>query len=152
MAPEVFFTVVHGTSQPLDVICQMYTFRPAVLHDYCRYRVKDADYPAILPKPGASVRGVIVSGLTDANMDKLDTYEGCKYSRDSVRVRLLDTTAMAGADGESREVGLNEDGLQAWVYVFLRPWAVEQNEWDFEHFRKEKLHLWSREDFVSGSE
>jgi len=37
--------------------------RPALLHDYACYRVRDAVYPGIVYKPGSIVFGVVYSGL-----------------------------------------------------------------------------------------
>ena len=33
------------------------------------------------------------------------------------------------------------------VYVFLVPDSLERGEWDFEHFRKERMPLWTRNDY-----
>jgi len=39
-------------------------------------RVKHADYPGITPDSDHEVRGMYVTGLTSANMYKLDQFEG----------------------------------------------------------------------------
>ena len=144
MAPEVFFTVVQGTAQPPGIIQQLYSFRPALLRDFCRHRVRYADYPAIVPQSGESVRGVLVTGLTDANFAKLDHFEGSEYRKENVTVAVLDER------GDERGEGCEKVGQEtgAVVYVFKDEAGVEKGEWDFEHFRKERLHFWSRQDFV----
>uniref|UniRef100_A0A8H7K8C2 Putative gamma-glutamylcyclotransferase n=1 Tax=Bionectria ochroleuca TaxID=29856 RepID=A0A8H7K8C2_BIOOC len=89
MAPEVFFTVCYGTSKPPQAYQAMHTFTPATLDGYCRHRVQFADYPGIIPEEGCSVRGVYATGLTDANMHKLDYFEGSEYKKVNVKVKLL---------------------------------------------------------------
>lgn len=128
MAPEVFFSAVYGAMNPGKVFEDLHTFHPGVLDGYVRHRVKWADYPGVVPQAGASVRGVYATGLTDANMRKLDDFEGVEYVKEVAKIRLVDT-------GEVRE---------ATVYVYQHPGELEEGEWDFEHFKREKLALWSR--------
>lgn len=147
MAPEVFFSVCFGETNPSKVIRDLYTFTPAILDDYCRHRVQNADYPAIVPEKGHSVRGVYATGLTDANMSKLDYFEGSEYERIEVSVKLAKKTG-----GEGERIGEDkEDEVEvnnAKVYVFRYPEQLERVEWDFEHFRKEKMKLWTRGDWA----
>ncbi|KLU93023.1 hypothetical protein MAPG_11962 [Magnaporthiopsis poae ATCC 64411] len=65
-------------------------------------------------------------------MAKLDFFEGSEYERRTVRVRLLD----GGAEVETQ------------VYVFKQSMDLEDREWDFDEFRRDKLKLWAREDYV----
>ncbi|KAG5979212.1 hypothetical protein E4U55_005413 [Claviceps digitariae] len=138
MAPEVFFSVCYGDQNPPKVIRDLHTFRPALLEGFCRHRVKFADYPGAVPEGGHQIRGVLVTGLTDANIDKLDFFEGSDYERRTVKVREL------------RKVG-DEDILgkevSASVYVFLKVEDLEKREWDFEEFRREKMAIWTRRGF-----
>ncbi|KAF4120544.1 AIG2-like family [Geosmithia morbida] len=130
---EVFYSVCYGDANPPDAIKKLHTFSPAILHGYCRHRVKSADYPAIIQEEGHSVRGIYATGLTDANLVKLDYFEGSEYERKGVKVRLVqDGTALTG--GEEKD---------AVAYVFLLSNRLERGEWDFEHFRKEKMMFWS---------
>ena len=128
MAPEVFFSAVYGAMNPGKVFGDLHSFHPGVLDGFVRHRVKWADYPGIIPEDGSSVRGVYATGLTDANMLKLDEFEGTEYVKEQVKVRLVDT-------GEEKETT---------VYVYQHPEELEHGEWDFERFKKEKLALWSR--------
>jgi len=43
------------------------TRTPGTLVDYHRFRIKRRTYPALVAKPGASVEGVLVAGLTQAD-------------------------------------------------------------------------------------
>lgn len=128
MAPEVFFSAVYGAMNPGKVFEGLHSFHPGVLDGYVRHRVKWADYPGIIPQEGASVRGVYATGLTDANMRKLDDFEGSEYVKEVAKIRLADS-------GEEKE---------ATVYVYQHPKELEEGGWDFEHFKRERLALWSR--------
>ena len=140
MAPQVLSRVCHGTSDPNDAIVRTRKLKavPAVLHGYQRHRVRDADYPAILPVAGASVRGTYVSGLSEADIWRLDIFEGPEYRRDRVRTRLLTSTRT----GSRRDKG-SDSTLEAETYVWsASPDDLEDREWDFEEFQREKMCFW----------
>ena len=137
MAPEIFHTVLYRISQPPEVIKKLHTFTPAILHGYCRHRVQAADYPGIIAEEGHSVRGVYATGLTSANMAKLDNFEGDEYERVKTKVKLLKKEGDKEVEGEEKDVI---------VYVFKHADALEKKEWDFEEFRKEKMAMWMREE------
>ncbi|KAI9664211.1 MAG: hypothetical protein M1831_002390 [Alyxoria varia] len=87
--------------------------RPAILPRHRRYRVKEGDYPALLPGPGDAkntseravdetgedfvtqqnrtyeVRGTYVTGLTASDFVRLDQFEGDEYERRIVKARPL---------------------------------------------------------------
>lgn len=138
MAPEVFFSVCYGNSNPPTVIKNLHTFTPAILHDHSRHRVRFADYPGVTPEPGHSVRGIHATGLTDANIVKLDHFEGGDYLRKKTSVKLLKK------EGDKEVEGATEE---TWVYVFIDPEDLEKVEWDFEEFRREKMKSWTRGDW-----
>ncbi|KAI5461400.1 AIG2-like family-domain-containing protein [Mariannaea sp. PMI_226] len=139
MAPEIFYSVCYGTSNPPQAIKDLHTFTPAVLDGYCRHRVRFADYPGIIPEKDHTVLGVYATGLTDANVYKLDYFEGSEYKREEVKVQLLPEQGNSSKKGESKETI---------VYVFIKPEALERKEWDFQHFRKEKMAFWTRGDWA----
>lgn len=140
MAPQVLHRVCHGCSDLNNPILATHSLktRPAVLHDYRRHRVKHADYPAVLPHDGSSVRGTFVSGLTDADIWRLDIFEGDEYRRANVRVRLLERI------GDEAGVGNVEgDEVDAETYVWISPaHRLEQAEWDFAQFQRDKMRFW----------
>ncbi|KAJ6783104.1 hypothetical protein PWT90_05926 [Aphanocladium album] len=136
MAPEVFFSVCYGTKSPPAAIQALHTFTPAVLDDHCRHRVRAADFPGVVPEAGRSVRGIYATGLTTANMKRLDDYEGVEYKLETVRVRL---------DGEG-EAAVKETR----TYIFLHPTELENKEWDFEAFKRDKLKMWTRNGYCEG--
>ncbi|KAM4056290.1 gamma-glutamyl cyclotransferase, AIG2-like domain-containing protein [Hirsutella rhossiliensis] len=135
MAPEVFFSVCYGDDWPPKAIRDLHTFTPAILNGYCRHRVQLADYPAVVPQEGHSVRGVYATGLTDANMQKLDYFEGDEYERVKATVQLLEKKGDDQAVSETKET---------FVYAFLFPECLERREWDFEEFRRDKMKMWTR--------
>ncbi|KAL0943767.1 AIG2-like family protein [Colletotrichum truncatum] len=135
MEPKVFFTVTQGNGRPPQVIKDLYTFTPAVLDNYTRHRVKFADYPGMIPEEGGSVLGIYATGLTDANVLKLDLFEGSEYEKRIVTVKVR------GDDGKGEE-------KQATAYIYRHPEHLERVEWSFEEFRKDKMHVWTRESYV----
>ncbi len=48
----------------------------AVLPNHARYRVKDELYPAMIQESGASVRGKLILDVGDAQLDRLNKFEG----------------------------------------------------------------------------
>ncbi|KAI1365377.1 AIG2-like family-domain-containing protein [Xylaria arbuscula] len=143
MAPEVFFTVCYRFSTTdVAVLKSLHKFQPAILHGHCRRRVKYADYPGITPDPDHEVRGMYVTGLTDANMYHLDQFEGSEYERRTVKARLLSKV------GDDKGKG-NEEGeeVECEVYIFNNPARLENREWDFQEFRTQKMKNWTREDY-----
>ena len=124
MVPDVFYSVCYGTKNVPEAIAKLHTFQPAVLHGYCRRRVRYADYPGITEDKDHQVFGSFTTGLTAANMDKLDYFEGCQYERITVTVKLLDK--VGNAKGEGNVEGEEKTAL---VYVFLDPRELEDKEW-----------------------
>jgi hypothetical protein len=104
--------------------------------------VRYADYPGITPDPDHEVRGMYVTGLTDANMHHLDTFEGEDYVRKTVKARLL--TKVGDDKGNGNVEG---EEVECEVYVYLDKSSLEDREWDFEEFRTQKMKHWTREDY-----
>jgi hypothetical protein len=134
--------------------------------------VRGADYPGIVaetdPKTESesaesAVLGVLVYGLTDGDIYRLDKYEGGEYVKETVNVRALRTSVQDGdvggeekveeASSESqlrdmlRAAGSNVadegDEVVAATYVWIAgKERLEEEEWDFETFRRDKLAWW----------
>ncbi|KYK61499.1 AIG2-like protein [Drechmeria coniospora] len=139
MAPEVFFSVCYGTTNPPKAFRSLHTFIPAILKDHSRHRVQYADYPAVIAEKGHSVRGILATGLTSANLHKLDEFEGSEYERVKVKVEVLDQQGGKEVVTDVKETS---------VYIFLVPQDLEKREWDFEEFRREKMGMWTRGDWA----
>lgn len=143
MVPDVFFTVCYRDSSPPKEIQALHTFTPAILHGYCRRRVRHADYPGITEDKDHKVFGTFTTGLTRANMASLDWFEGEQYVRRTVKVKLLDKVGDVYGHGQ-----IEGEERSAEVYVFLEKGQLEDREWDLEEFRKEKLSKWTRQGYV----
>lgn len=63
------------------------TARPAIVKDYQVRRVKGEDYPALVVRQDAEypVRGVILEGLSRAEIASLDLFEGDEYAKTSLQ-------------------------------------------------------------------
>ncbi|MCJ1314606.1 hypothetical protein MMC25_008288 [Agyrium rufum] len=141
MAPQVLHRVCSGTSTPSTSHTERFTIQPAILHDYRRHRVRHADYPAILPISGSSVRGVLVSGLSDRDVLLLDVFEGDQYVRRKVKVRLLEVVGEDEVTGNGNVEGEEVSGVQTYVWCEKES-ELEDREWDFGEFRREKMGRW----------
>ncbi|TRX95318.1 hypothetical protein FHL15_003649 [Xylaria flabelliformis] len=130
------------STDDVAVLRSLHQFQPAILHGHCRRRVKWADYPGVIPDPNHEVRGMYVTGLTDANMYHLDQFEGSEYDRKTVKVRLL---SKVGDDKGNGNVEGEE--VECEVYIFNNPGELEDREWDFHEFRTQKMKKWTREDY-----
>lgn len=62
----------------------------AILPDHRRYRIKGRDYPAILPVQNEKVKGKVLFGITDSELEVLDIFEDEEYERRSVSVTTSD--------------------------------------------------------------
>ncbi|KAL2040716.1 hypothetical protein N7G274_006695 [Stereocaulon virgatum] len=133
MAPQVLHRVIYGTTTPTPIQISRLKIVPALLNGYMRHRVRQCDYPAIVPSkmPNACVRGTCVQGLSAEDLWRLDLFEGDQYDRVKVRPRLLD------------ESGQEMCEIETETYVWTdKEVGLEEGEWDFEEFRREKMRRW----------
>ena len=68
----------------------------ASLADHARYAVADADYPGMVPSDGGRVDGVLYLDVDDADLARLDHFEGDDYRRAQVSLRCDDGTTRTG--------------------------------------------------------
>ena len=96
----------------------------AVLDDYACYLVKGKVYPGIIPEHGASVEGLVYTGIGEAHLRKLDHFEGELYGR--VRVCVTD---------------MEGNPLQAWTYVIRDAMRARltRTPWNRKDFEVEHL-------------
>lgn len=170
MAPQMLHRVIHGSPNPEPWQKALIRSQPALLHGYRRHRVRGADYPGIVaetdPKTesesksesssGSAVLGVLVYGLTDGDIYRLDKYEGNEYVKETVKVRTLRAPAQEGGGDVTSETQLRDmllaagsniadegDEVVAATYVWIAgKERLEEVEWDFETFRRDKLAWW----------
>jgi hypothetical protein len=168
MAPQILHRVIHGSSDPEPWQKALLSVKPALLPGYRRHRVARADYPAIIAteahaaEKAASVLGTLVTGLTEGDLYRLDMFEGGEYEKRVVKVRVL---AQSSKDGdEDLQHVLNEKAhssedtvfgekamdvqiVEALTYVWIAgKKLLEDAEWDFESFQREKMQWWLEAD------
>ncbi|KAI9822614.1 MAG: hypothetical protein M1827_000333 [Pycnora praestabilis] len=142
MAPQVLHRVCYGSAKPALWQSRLLTIKPAVLHGFSRKQVRRCDYPAITHADGRTVRGAYVSGLTQGDLWRLDIFEGEEYIRKKVKVRLLNH--VGDEDGKGNVEG---EEVEAETYVWIAGEEnLEEGEWDFGVFQREKMSRWIEEE------
>ncbi|KAJ5775172.1 uncharacterized protein N7511_000183 [Penicillium nucicola] len=174
MAPQILHRVIHGQADPEPWQKAMLSFQPAILHGYRRHRVRGVSYPGIVrvantdAKTGSqsSVLGILVTGLTDGDIYRLDKFEGSEYTHRKVTVRTLPMgkgdevqpgkTKVTSNNGDEEHLkeALNAasagntsssggEEVEATTYEWIAGMdRLEETEWDFETFKKENLAWW----------
>ncbi len=145
MSKEVLYRVCYGSTTPSGFQESLLTVQHAILHGYCRHKVRGGDYPAMINSPFSSVRGTYVSGLTEGDIWRLDIFEGDEYERRGVKVKILEEV---GNDKGKRNVEGEQVEVETYVWIAGED-DLEDGEWDFEEFRREKMHRWigQRDDY-----
>lgn len=147
MAPKVLYRVIYGKPDPEPWQASLTTARPAFLPGYQRRKVRHADYPGVIPMPSApstTVRGTLVTGLTEGDIYRLDLFEGDEYERRKVAVSVVtagrvDAAGVPGGKVEPTET----ESVEAETYIWTAGEdKLEEGEWDFDEFVREKLRFW----------
>ncbi|RVX17596.1 AIG2-like protein D [Vitis vinifera] len=85
-----------------------------------RFSIKGRVYPAILPVENKKVTGRVLLGVTDPELNILDTFEDVEYDRRTVEVSLMD----------------GPEKLQAKTYVWRNSNDTNlYGDWDFEQWK-----------------
>jgi hypothetical protein len=63
-------------------------FVPARLKGHVRRRAKGVSYPIVQRDPGGEVEGVVVSGLTKRDVERLSAFEGPRYRVAPLKVTI----------------------------------------------------------------
>ncbi|KAJ7966021.1 AIG2-like protein [Quillaja saponaria] len=97
----------------------------AILHDFHRFSIKGRVYPAILPVEKRKVTGRVLQGITDLELDVLDTFEDVEYERSDVEVFLMDSSE------------------RLWVRAYI--WSNKNDpnlygDWNFEEWKREHMN------------
>ncbi|WVZ78623.1 hypothetical protein U9M48_026305 [Paspalum notatum var. saurae] len=123
MADEVVRAILKRV--PLAVPAILQDYLDLRFHSICRHRfnIKGRIYPAILPAESKKVAGLVITGITDEELQVLDAFEP-EYTRTRVEASLTDSSEKMLVD----------------AYV----WSDAEDpdlygEWDFEEWKK--LHL-----------
>ncbi|KAF4555173.1 Hypothetical protein D9617_3g022450 [Elsinoe fawcettii] len=167
IAPAILHRVIHGPSNPTFPTPSSSYVRtcPALLHSHRRHRVKGADYPAVIPASiSSTVRGTFATGLTDADVRRLDIFEGDEYERRRVKVRKLlpsnSTDSSMNESEKNKDLETEQDTedmeegeeVEADTYIWTAgEHRLEDQEWDFDTFKREKMRFWIGGDGLDGS-
>ena len=113
MDPDVAQAVIGRTQQQLNV-------EPASLDGYCALLVAGAPYPGLRKAPGETVRGMLLTGLTETEMHRLDEYEDLTvYRQEEIAVR----------DSAGYEV-------MAIIYMPTQRLRLTRTPWDLARWRR----------------
>lgn len=108
--------------------------KKATLSDWVRFRVLDSEYPGITSLPGEVVSGILYEEVDETLITNLDDFEGEKYERVLVDVKLEDGTIVSAST-----FAIKDDSKQ---YLSEEPWDFE----DFIQSGLEKFINWFVED------
>lgn len=161
MHPDILKRVIGNDGAHL-MICS------AILLDHTRHHLKQADYPALLPYSKSkamfnrnlspeekSVRGSLVTGLSESEVRLLDIYEGDEYARELVPVHPLSApttlspqihghqTSLPSAAPHSHSPSSLPPPIYAHTYVWIKPptWLTP-SLWSFEDFVNNNAWKW----------
>jgi hypothetical protein len=139
MVRQILFRVLYrnenADKDPIhSALISRMTFSPALLRDHLRHRVRGVAYPAVAPCKGKNVQGICVTGLTDGDIWRLDSFEGDQYVRDMLDVEML------GDEGKYEGGELRR--AEVYVWKSEKGTGLEKREWTIEEFRRNSLSQW----------
>lgn len=106
-------------------------YTEAVLKDFFRSKIRNEEYPGIIPQPGALVTGVLYFNLPLPAICRLDLFEGEFYARQKVLVATK-----------------KSHSTEAMTYIVKPQYRdiLTNQEWSYEHFltsgKKKFLHAY----------
>ena len=86
-------------------------------------------------------------GLTDNHIWRLDVFEGDQYERDRVQCRLLIDDAMERSASTGQSVNTE---TYVWKDKRMGRNGLQEREWDFDEFRREKMRRWVGDQVYAG--
>ena len=90
-----------------------------------------------------SVRGTVVTGLTQGDVYRLDIFEGSEYRRERVEVYPLEVVGDETGQGNVEAA----EPVRAQTYVWIAGNdLLEPGEWDFADFMRTKMSRWAGTD------
>lgn len=92
----------------------------AALHGFVRRRARGESFPIVVPHPGGRVAGALVTGLTAADVDRIQYFEGSDYALQCFGVELSD------------------ERVEALVFVPTARLEPEAAEWDFDSWSRQE--------------
>lgn len=144
------------------------TICPALLLEHTRHQVKFADYPGVIPYSRARellgkdlepeerlVRGTIVSGLCDQDIDLLDSFEGDEYTRETISVHPLapfisltdsekpDSTVVPTHAPPLPPLDTLPEPITVQIYIWSQPLSrLTADLWDYDEFIEKNAWKW----------
>ncbi|KAL5504301.1 hypothetical protein ACEPAH_8375 [Sanghuangporus vaninii] len=138
---------------------------PAILPEHTRHHIKNCDYPGVVPYKKSrqlfdrdltpderSVRGNLVIGLSEKDIEFLDVFEGDEYIREKTRVYTLGTLEPLNnpspsvlSKNTSHFSSPSELGelVEANVYIWVAPISLLEPElWSYEIFIRDNAWKW----------
>jgi gamma-glutamylcyclotransferase (GGCT)/AIG2-like uncharacterized protein YtfP len=141
MHESVLYRVCHGRSLPNSTTnSNKFIIRSGLLKLHRRHRVLQADYPAITPCDSSTVRGTLISGLTDGDIWRLDIFEGDEYERQKVKVRVIEDEGDVNVEPTEGQLGAEVDA-ETYIWIAGKE-HLEDKEWDFKEFVRDKMSRW----------
>lgn len=110
MDPDVLGLVAQQDLSTLDI-------EPATVPDHVRRWVLDDHYPVLVSSPGSSTSGLIIRGLQDEAMRRIEFFEGDEFSLRTLRVenaRQLPEEVCYFADNQRQCISDTEWLLEEW--------------------------------------
>ena len=144
--------------------------KPAYLHNYIRYPVKDHVYPGIIPCSKSSnhhgdkgiVEGILLSGLTKNEIKIFDWFEDTDYKRCIEDIHIILKDSKHGDHLQKSDISDNEkreEIVKANVYVWIAGNDLLEivsdctgndddkiyNDWSYNNFQQVKLEKYLKD-------
>jgi len=121
---------IYGTLQfpsiPKKITGKTFSLKPVVLNDFKRFRVKNAEYPAIIPCQGSKISGYIAENVDDISLKAIDFFEGDEYEKKEVTITV------------------NERDILALTYVWIAGSEnLDDDDWDMNYFEIKYLKYYT---------
>jgi gamma-glutamylcyclotransferase (GGCT)/AIG2-like uncharacterized protein YtfP len=111
-----------------DKVCAgRYPTRKMTLKNFQRYCVEGESYPALVPQIDGSVEGLVYLGVSQADQQRLNQFEGDEYK--------LRTQALGNS------VNSLDDGLVVCFYEYVVLERLDRRDWSPSEFEKSGLPL-----------
>jgi len=120
---------VYGTLQYPEILKKItgksFVSKPAILYNFNRHKVQNAEYPAIVSKHGAKTYGLVLENVDDESLKAIDIYEGEEYEKSLVSVFTEDSKT------------------EAFTYIWIAGNNyLEEEDWDKALFEAKYLELY----------
>ncbi len=118
--------------------------QPGILHGYERLLVAEESYPALAPRPGGKVTGVVAEGISDTDMDRMLFFESDEFVPAACDIELTSGEYVSAQTFLAREVLEYTD--QPWNFDHWRrrdkdEYLVLVRDWMLEYGKREAHQL-----------